>query len=91
MHSSTAKSMYTQWNHAVLCTMEPNASSYTAFKEMYDIISDAIDDVIKIEYWKVPPKHTILKISHRPVMHHSLCDTCTHTYMCPYVCENVYP
>ena len=59
MHSSTAKSMYTQWNHAVLCTMEPNSFPYIAFKGMYDIIhdiiSDIIDDVIKIECWKVSP------------------------------------
>ena len=57
VYSSTTKSMYTQWNHAVLCTMEPNTSPYIAFKGMYDaiydIISDITDDIIKIEYWKV--------------------------------------
>ena len=56
MHSSTTKLMYTQWNHAVLCPMEPNVSPYIAFKGMYDVIHDVIsditDDIIKIEYWK---------------------------------------
>ena len=59
MHSSTTKSMYTQWNHAVLCTIEIITFPYIALKETYDIIHDIIDDVtddvIKIEYWKVFP------------------------------------
>ena len=59
---STTKSMYTQWNHAVLCTMEPITSPYIAFKGTYDILHDIIDDitddVIKIEYWKVFPLNT---------------------------------
>ena len=50
---STTKLMYTQQNHAMLCTIEPIASPYIAFMGMYDIIDDVTDDVIKIEYWKV--------------------------------------
>ena len=34
--------MYTQWNHAVLCIIEPIASLYIAFEGMYDIIYDVI-------------------------------------------------
>ena len=50
MHSSTTKLMYTQGNHAVLCTIEIIASPYIALKGTYDVIHDITDDVIKIEY-----------------------------------------
>ena len=50
---STNKLMYTHWNHAVLCTKELSTPPYIAFKGMYDIIYDVIDDVMEIEQWKV--------------------------------------
>ena len=46
---STNKLMYTHWNHTVLCTKELSTPPYIAFKRMYDIIYDIIDDVTKIE------------------------------------------
>ena len=71
---STTKLMYTHLNHAVLCIKELSAPPYIAFKGTYDIIYDVINDITKIEQWKVPPKHTRLEISHRSLMHHSSCD-----------------
>ena len=59
MHSSTTKSMYTEWNHPVLCTIEPTASPYIAFKGMYDVTHDIIDDDIGIEHWKVFPLNAL--------------------------------
>ena len=46
----------------MLCSMEPNASPYIAFKGMYhviyDVTNDITDDVIKIKYLKVFPLNT---------------------------------
>ena len=46
---STNKPMYTHQSQAVLCTKELSTPLYIAFKGMYDVIYDVIDDITKIE------------------------------------------
>ena len=52
---------------------------------MYDIIYDVIDDIIKMEQWKVFPLNIPDQRFLRSLMTHSACDICNmHMYVQTY-------